>query len=133
MSNSANERKQLSWNYQKALEESAETEETLAFWATGRLFIGLLRQALLEWAASHSELGVGASQGSFAVVTRIMVGFAAKAALLEFSSDFSGSHLVSRCSSGNPIKDRLSGIVWLLHGFVLQPWAARGIQGSRSS
>jgi hypothetical protein len=45
---------------------------------------------------------------------------------------FGRSHLVSRRSSGNPIKDSLSGIVWFLHGFVLPPREARGLQVRRS-
>jgi hypothetical protein len=39
---------------------------------------------------------------------------------------------VSRRSGGNAIKDSLSGIVWFLHRFVLQPREARGLQVRRS-
>ena len=81
---------------------------------------------------TQSEFGVATCQGFFGVVTRLKVGFAAEAALFEFSSDFGRSHLVSRRSSGNPINDSLSGIVWFLHGFVLQPREARGLQVRRS-
>lgn len=81
---------------------------------------------------TQSEFGVATCQGFFAVVTRLKVEFAAEAALFEFSSGFSRSHLVSRRSSGNAIKDSLSGIVWFLHGFVLQPREARGLQVRRS-
>jgi hypothetical protein len=81
---------------------------------------------------TQSEFGVATCQGFFAVVTRLKVEFAAEAALFEFSSGFGRSHLVSRRSSGNPIKDSLSGIVWFLHGFVLQPREARGLQVRRS-
>jgi hypothetical protein len=81
---------------------------------------------------AQSEFGVATCQGFFAVVTRLKVEFAAEAALFEFSSGFGRSHLVSRRSSGNPIKDSLSGIVWFLHGFVLQPREARGLQVRRS-
>jgi hypothetical protein len=91
------------------------------------------RAGLLGRAAPQSEFGVATCQRLFSVVTRLKVGFAAEAALFEFSSDFGRSHLVSRCSSGNPINDRLSGIVWFLHGFVLQPREARGLQVRRSS
>ena len=81
---------------------------------------------------TQSELGVATGQGFFAVVTRLKVEFAAEAALFEFGSGFGRSHLVSRRSSGNPINDSLSGIVWFLHGFVLQPREARGLQVRRS-
>jgi len=84
-------------------------------------------RALLDRAAPQSEFGVATCQGFFAVVTRLKVGFAAEAALFEFGSGFGRSHLVSRRSSGNPVKDSLSGIVWFLHGFVLQPREARGL------
>jgi hypothetical protein len=81
---------------------------------------------------TQSEFGVATCQGFFAVVTRFKVEFAAEAAHFEFGSDFGRSHLVSRRSSGNPVKDSLSGIVWFLHGFVLQPREARGLQVRRS-
>jgi hypothetical protein len=89
-------------------------------------------RALLDRAAPQSEFGVATCQRFFAVVTRLKVGFAAEAALFEFGSSFGRSHLVSRRSSGNSIKDSLSGIVWFLHGFVLQPREARGLQVRRS-
>ncbi len=89
-------------------------------------------RVLLDRAVPQSEFGVATCQGFCAVVTRLKVGFAAEAALLEFGSGFGRSHLVSRRSSGNPIKDSLSGIVWFLHGLVLQPREARGLQVRRS-
>jgi hypothetical protein len=58
-----------------------------------------------------SELGVATSHGFFGAVTRLKVGFAAEVALFELGSDFGRSHLVSRRSGGNPVKDGLSGIV----------------------
>ena len=78
--------------------------------------------------ALQSEFGVATCLGFFGVVTRLKVGFAAEAALFEFGSDFGRSLLVSRRPSGNPINDSLSGIVWFLHRFVLQPQEARGLQ-----
>jgi hypothetical protein len=91
------------------------------------------RAELLGRAAPESEFGVATCQGLFSVVTRLKVGFAAEAALFEFSSGFGRSHLVSRRSSRNPIDDRLSGIVWFLHGFVLQSREARELQVRRAS
>ena len=87
--------------------------------------------ALLNRAVPQSEFGVATCLGFFVVVTRLKVGFAAEAALLEFGSGFGRSHLVSRRSSGNPIKDSLSGIVWFLHGLVLQPREARGVTSQK--
>ena len=75
---------------------------------------------------SLSEFGVATFQGLFGTVTRLKVGFAAEAALLELGSDFGRSRLVRRRSRGNPINDGLSGIVWFLHGFVLRPREAAG-------
>jgi hypothetical protein len=89
-------------------------------------------RALLDRAAPQSKFGVATCLGFFVVVTRLKVGFAAEAALFRFGSDFGRSHLVSRRSSGNPIKDSLSGIVWFLHGLILQPREARGLQVRRS-
>ena len=85
-------------------------------------------RALLDQAAPRSEFGVATCQGFFGVVTRFKVGFAAEAALFGFGSNFGRFHLVSRRSSGNPINDRLSGIVWFLHGFVLHSRKARRLQ-----
>lgn len=91
------------------------------------------RQGSIGPGRTQSEFGVATGQGFFAVVTRLKVEFAAEAAFFEFGSDFGRSHFVSRRSSGNAIKDGLSGIVWFLHGFVLQPREARGLQVRRSS
>ena len=49
--------------------------------------------------------------------TRLEIGMAAEAALLGLGPDLSGLHLVSRCSSGDPINEGLSGIAWFRHGF----------------
>ena len=74
-----------------------------------------------------SEFGVAAFQGLFGVVTRFQVGVAAEAALFKLGSDFGRPRLVSRCSSGNPINDGLSGIVWFLHRFH---WFLHGVRSS---
>ncbi len=47
---------------------------------------------------SLSEFGVATFQGLFGTVTRLKVGFAAEAALLELGSDFGRSRLVRRRS-----------------------------------